>query len=616
MLKILYPHIDDDSLSHYEKMDFELPNVKAVFKFTLEEYGKYYEPHQNKTIQEREYYKNYLDATDKKLVMHNILYSTPWQYWDDDLTRKLAEYMKKYPYCLPYFIQNNAIGIVQDFFCLPLYGAEYYGKYFDTKFRDGFSNEYEVTLKRAKKCLSIFIDIIDELLDLDVNLGELTFKDYDGSCNYASMDDLPFWNEKISSKFKNGYTRLDGMFFPQDEMMKYFSFVDLNGFLTTIVKLTKTLNLRRDIPFETDEIISQCTVLQKKLNQMMKKTLVQMIEESFDDLVAYCDIYKNDHETYYYLIEVLNRIKEQMLELILNTSKLNSTDIKKDLDTLYAILHKITDRKVIATSPSTQLQEWFDSLLDHLSFYQLRHLSNMDDLISRSAATPMLEIANTLRSHEKRLNDLETRVDDLENMISKYIVDGTTPKNFESMIKKNRKKILWTILKYRTKNENEKNRKKKLLQTLKIGSLGILLCTLLTSSQGEPAPMNKPLLDGKPIENIISIEKIAKIPKPKPSTIPSTSTESLEESIEQGTLPEPPSDDSKSVELTEQEIRLIKELVLEVKSGDWGDYPERKERLEAAGYNYHTIQTIINEVMIYGAPLDDELIEKCFSKNI
>ena len=81
-------------------------------------------------------------------------------------------------------------------------------------------------------------------------------------------------------------------------------------------------------------------------------------------------------------------------------------------------------------------------------------------------------------------------------------------------------------------------------------------------------------------------------------------------------MPEPPSDDSKSVELTEQEIRLIKELVLEVKSGDWGDYPERKERLEAAGYNYHTIQTIINEVMIYGAPLDDELIEKCFSKNI
>ena len=142
-----------------------------------------------------------------------------------------------------------------------------------------------------------------------------------------------------------------------------------------------------------------------------------------------------------------------MLELILNTSKLNSTDIKKDLDTLYAILHKITDRKVIATSPSTQLQEWFDSLLDHLSFYQLRHLSNMDDLISRSAATPMLEIANTLRSHEKRLNDLETRVDDLENMISKYIVDGTTPKNFESMIKKNRKKILWTILKYRRKNK-------------------------------------------------------------------------------------------------------------------------------------------------------------------
>jgi len=40
------------------------------------------------------------------------------------------------------------------------------------------------------------------------------------------------------------------------------------------------------------------------------------------------------------------------------------------------------------------------------------------------------------------------------------------------------------------------------------------------------------------------------------------------------------------------------EIAAEVRRGDWGNYPERKERLEAAGYDYAEIQRLVNR--LYG----------------
>lgn len=39
------------------------------------------------------------------------------------------------------------------------------------------------------------------------------------------------------------------------------------------------------------------------------------------------------------------------------------------------------------------------------------------------------------------------------------------------------------------------------------------------------------------------------------------------------------------------------EVALEVKAGKWGNFPERKARLEAAGYNYREVQNIVEELM-------------------
>lgn len=39
------------------------------------------------------------------------------------------------------------------------------------------------------------------------------------------------------------------------------------------------------------------------------------------------------------------------------------------------------------------------------------------------------------------------------------------------------------------------------------------------------------------------------------------------------------------------------ELAKEVISGKWGNVPERKQRLEAAGYNFYDVQNEVNKLM-------------------
>lgn len=46
--------------------------------------------------------------------------------------------------------------------------------------------------------------------------------------------------------------------------------------------------------------------------------------------------------------------------------------------------------------------------------------------------------------------------------------------------------------------------------------------------------------------------------------------------------------------------KTIEELALECMDGKWGDYPERKQRLTAAGHDYNAVQTRVNELWLTG----------------
>lgn len=45
------------------------------------------------------------------------------------------------------------------------------------------------------------------------------------------------------------------------------------------------------------------------------------------------------------------------------------------------------------------------------------------------------------------------------------------------------------------------------------------------------------------------------------------------------------------------EVPTGREIAMQVIAGMWGDYPERKERLEAAGWPYTTIQALVNQIL-------------------
>lgn len=53
---------------------------------------------------------------------------------------------------------------------------------------------------------------------------------------------------------------------------------------------------------------------------------------------------------------------------------------------------------------------------------------------------------------------------------------------------------------------------------------------------------------------------------------------------------------------TSQPQKSIEEVAKEVINGDWGNGEDRKQRLEAAGYNYSEVQDKVNEILNIGAP--------------
>lgn len=58
--------------------------------------------------------------------------------------------------------------------------------------------------------------------------------------------------------------------------------------------------------------------------------------------------------------------------------------------------------------------------------------------------------------------------------------------------------------------------------------------------------------------------------------------------------PEPEVKPEPTPEPTPEPKKSNEEMAEEVKAGKWGNYPERKTRLEAAGYDYQAIQDIVN----------------------
>ena len=56
--------------------------------------------------------------------------------------------------------------------------------------------------------------------------------------------------------------------------------------------------------------------------------------------------------------------------------------------------------------------------------------------------------------------------------------------------------------------------------------------------------------------------------------------------------------------------KSVEEVAREVMAGNWGNYPDRKTRLEAAGYNYDQVQAKVEELMKGSSPAPSKTIDQ------
>ena len=56
-------------------------------------------------------------------------------------------------------------------------------------------------------------------------------------------------------------------------------------------------------------------------------------------------------------------------------------------------------------------------------------------------------------------------------------------------------------------------------------------------------------------------------------------------------------------------MKTNQEIAKEVLAGHWGNGPDRRERLTAAGYNYDDVQSIVNSIVYSGEYIPDEPAE-------
>ena len=56
--------------------------------------------------------------------------------------------------------------------------------------------------------------------------------------------------------------------------------------------------------------------------------------------------------------------------------------------------------------------------------------------------------------------------------------------------------------------------------------------------------------------------------------------------------------------------KSYEQIAYQVIDGMWGNYPERKNRLEAAGYDYQTVMKYVNNIL-YGSNDDTDEEDDC-----
>lgn len=272
-IEYLYPMYTSES---YKKwiLFATIPIMESVkdcewLTFTYEEYLNTFE---NITEESYEIYKEsykveYQKWLDGKINHRLLIFNSgEAENFCPKIIQAISSYLCKQPLLLTKFLEKHAISIMDSLLQItsfpigiietPSIQQEHFEKYLNEKYNESNLNQLnEISYKRdnfeAKYLLSIYLGVLNSLLDMGVNLHEAKFTTFDFESSYSDLIQNKDWNTLLLTQFKNAkqtglnhLIRLDGFQLPIDVFIDAFSFTDVSSFLEKVKMIMQYENYR------------------------------------------------------------------------------------------------------------------------------------------------------------------------------------------------------------------------------------------------------------------------------------------------------------------------------------------------------------------------------------
>lgn len=368
---------------------------KDVYNFTFEEFKKFFIFANREQISEEEFrrmYEIWLHGN----VMDTLNLSVNRMNWDNSLTYKIAVALDKNPQQLPFFIESQAVSILGSFLGDPRlyeYSKEAYPNR-EFTFPHQMACEYKKNNFEGKYRLSLFLSVVDNLLDLGVNLEEFTFFHLlDAKC-FRNASEAGLWNKDIANLSDKPFRRGDGTVFSKSQLSEFINFTNLSEFLQRIILLV-------DYEYQHILISSDMTIDSSEIIPISDFDYYDMSMFPQDNLISVKTLCKN----------MINKLRG----VALNT-ELEINRRKKNLDS--SEIEALSTKCEISVDPD-MLREFIEFLLakNYLHINQDNRLVVMGDLKEKS-----LTLAQDFLAEKKLYNSSShPNYDDIVELIERYI---------------------------------------------------------------------------------------------------------------------------------------------------------------------------------------------------
>ncbi len=373
---------------------------------------------------------------------------------------EIANYLLKNPLLLTKFLECHAISIMDSLLQITKYttapsyfetlSKEYFESYLDGHYRN--VNEpaiaedlYKKRNFESKYLLSIYLGILNELLDLGINLHEAKFTIIDFNSHYSDLMKNEFWNTTLLESFKKlastnpiEFKRCDGVTLSIESFIESFSFTDVYNFLEKVKFATQFEAYRYCIeepliikPEYIDPFILKNFYKNNDLSSISKEELIHV-----NDLCHSIQekILKIDFETKKnILMKKINQVSNDTLYVFFSEERIsiilkNEEVYESVIDMLDSYIEK---RKSHKEKDDTQTFDFIiknlEELIQSLSSKNMNRDKNQFTLSEKNFYQKEIERLN------HRLDDQEKLINDLAKQVENYLISGTLKEDVQQL---------------------------------------------------------------------------------------------------------------------------------------------------------------------------------------